>query len=48
MAELKTKPTANSVAAFLDKVSDKARRDDCVTVLEIMKDGTRPASHAST
>jgi hypothetical protein len=41
MAELKTKPTADSVAAFLDKVSDKARRDDCFTVLEMMKDVTK-------
>lgn len=41
MAELKTKPTADSVAAFLDKVSDKSRRDDCFTVLEIMKHVTK-------
>jgi len=37
MAELKTKATDESVTAFLNKVSDKGRRDDCFAVLEIMK-----------
>lgn len=40
MAELKTKPTKASVSGFLNKVSDKSRRDDCLKVLEIMKDVT--------
>ena len=40
MAELKTKPTKESVSGFLKKVSDKSRRDDCFTVLELMKDVT--------
>ncbi|HYJ88215.1 MAG TPA: DUF1801 domain-containing protein [Pyrinomonadaceae bacterium] len=40
MAELKTKPTDESVTAFLNKVSDEVRRDDCFAVLEIMKDVT--------
>jgi len=40
MAELKTKATDESVTAFLNKVSDKGRRDDCFAVLEIMKDVT--------
>lgn len=41
MAEPKTKPTAESVATFLNKVSDKSRRDDCLAVLDIMKDVTK-------
>jgi Domain of unknown function (DU1801) len=40
MAENKTKPTKNSVSGFLKKVSDKDRREDCLKVLEIMKDVT--------
>jgi hypothetical protein len=40
MAELKTKPTKASVSGFLNKVSDKSRREDCLKVLEIMKDVT--------
>ena len=34
MAELKTKPTKASVSGFLNKVSDKDRREDCLKVLE--------------
>ena len=41
MAELKTKPTAESVSAFLNKVSDKSRREDCLAVIDIMKDVTK-------
>lgn len=41
MAELKTKPTAESVSAFIEKISDKSRRDDCQAVIEIMKDVTK-------
>lgn len=37
MAEAKTKPTTESVTAFLNKVSDKGRRDDCFAVLDMMK-----------
>ena len=40
MAELKTKPTKASVSSFLNKVADKSRREDCLKVLEIMKDVT--------
>lgn len=40
MAEPKTKPTAASVSAFLNKVSDKGRREDCLAVLDIMKEVT--------
>ena len=37
MAENKTQPTSGSVTDFLNKVSDKVRRDDCFAVLDIMK-----------
>ncbi|HSS22137.1 MAG TPA: DUF1801 domain-containing protein [Pyrinomonadaceae bacterium] len=40
MAELKTKETSASVAAFLKKV-DKARREDCQTIVDIMRDVTK-------
>ena len=41
MAELKTKETKASVAAFLNKISDEQRRKDCQTVLELMERATR-------
>ena len=41
MAELKTKPTSKSVTSFLNKVSDKERREDCFAVLEMMKEVTK-------
>lgn len=41
MAELKTKPTVESVSDFLKRVEDKGRRDDCLTVIDIMKDVTK-------
>ncbi len=41
MAELKTKETTESVAAFLDRVSEKGRRDDCYAVVDIMRDITK-------
>ena len=40
MEEAKTQPTKESVSGFLKKVSDKGRREDCLKVLEIMKDVT--------
>ena len=40
MAELKTKETKASVAAFLNKISDVQRRKDCQTVLELMQRAT--------
>jgi hypothetical protein len=40
MAEPKTKPTEASVSAFLDKVPDAARRQDCRTVLGLMREVT--------
>ena len=37
MAELKTKRTGSSVAAFLDKLPDESRRKDCQALIRIMK-----------
>jgi hypothetical protein len=41
MAELKTKQTDQSVEKFLNGVADKKRREDCFTVLEMMKQITK-------
>lgn len=41
MAELKTKPTTESVTTFLNTVADKTRREDCFAVLEMMRDVTK-------
>lgn len=41
MAELKTKETTESVSAFLDKIADKRRREDCLAVVDIMRDVTK-------
>lgn len=41
MAEPKTKETTASVATFLKKVADKTRREDCQTVVEMMRDITK-------
>jgi hypothetical protein len=37
MAENKTKPTVASVTAFLNKVKDRQRRDDCFALLKMMQ-----------
>lgn len=37
----KTQPTSGSVKAFLASVADAARRRDCQTVLELMRDVTK-------
>ena len=37
MAENKTKPTKNSVHAFLNKIQNKEIRNDCFAVLEMMR-----------
>lgn len=37
MAELKTKPTDESVNAFLASIPDENRRQDCYTIVELMK-----------
>jgi hypothetical protein len=41
MAELKTKPTAVSVSAFLKRIPDEARRKDCLTLVRLMKRVTK-------
>ncbi len=41
MAELKTKPNEQSVAKFLKGIADKQTREDCFTILEIMKQITK-------
>ena len=40
MAELKTKPEPTSVKAFLNKISDETRREDCFRVAEMMEEIT--------
>lgn len=40
MAELKTRVNDQSVTAFLDKVTEDQRRQDCYTILEMMKKAT--------
>ncbi|NJN98586.1 MAG: DUF1801 domain-containing protein [Anaerolineales bacterium] len=37
MTELKTKPTEQSVEAFLQGVDNEQKRQDCFTVLELMR-----------
>ena len=41
MSELKTKPNKQSVKKFLEKVTDKDKREDCYTVLKLMKKVTK-------
>lgn len=40
MAELRTKETQSSVGAFLDAIPDAVRREECHTILEIMRRAT--------
>ena len=40
MAEIKTKPTADSVQAFLNTVTDEQKRKDSFVLLEMMKKAT--------
>lgn len=40
MAENKTKPTGNSVAAFLDAIDDKDKRRDCKKIAAMMRAAT--------
>lgn len=40
MAELKTKPTKESVAKFLNAIENEQKRKDCKTILKIMKEVT--------
>ena len=41
MAELKTKPTAQSVKAFIDGLPDETLRKDCRVILRMMKAATK-------
>ncbi len=41
MAELKTKVNNQSVGKFLDGITDEKKRQDCFTVLELMKQAAR-------
>lgn len=41
MAELKTKRTGSSVEAFLARIPDPARREDCRALVKLMKQATR-------
>jgi len=38
MAELKTKPTKESVKKYLDSIKDKSRRDDCIQIAKMMEE----------
>ena len=40
MAELKTRPTGESVTAFLKRATDGERRKDCATLVRLMKKST--------
>lgn len=40
MAELKTQPTASSAEALIEGIADDARREDCRTLLDLMKRAT--------
>ncbi|TKG95966.1 DUF1801 domain-containing protein [Puteibacter caeruleilacunae] len=40
MAELKTKPTDESVEQFIEKTQDPIKKEDCLALLEIMKEIT--------
>jgi hypothetical protein len=40
MTENKTKPTKDSVSAFLNKIQDQQLRDDCFVILEMMRQVT--------
>ena len=40
MAEPKTKPTDQPVLEFLNRIENDTRRQDCLTVLELMQDAT--------
>ncbi|HXU34019.1 MAG TPA: DUF1801 domain-containing protein [Thermoanaerobaculia bacterium] len=45
MAEPKTRPTGESVAAFIDRLEPEARRDDCRTLVQLFEKVTgKPAT----
>jgi hypothetical protein len=41
MAEAKTKPTAQNVDDFVNKITNAGRRDDCRAVIKVMKAATK-------
>ena len=45
MAELKTKRNEQSVSEFLSSILDEVKRQDCFTLLEIMKEATQTEPH---
>jgi hypothetical protein len=40
MSELKTRPSDESVQVFIDSIADERRREECQTVLDLMRDVT--------
>ena len=50
MAELKTKPTKQSVTEFLNRISDPERRADCLAIAKIMEEltGAQPQMWGSS
>ena len=40
MADMKTKPTGEDVTQFLNAISDEKKRQDSITILEIMREVT--------
>ena len=49
MPENKTRPTSRSAVAFLNKIRDRQRRDDCLAILEMMRQvsGSEPVMWGS-
>lgn len=41
MAEPKTRPTDESVDAFIDRIDPEARREDCRTLVKMFQEATR-------
>lgn len=40
LVEIKTKPTAESITAFINKIADEQKRKDCFVLVELMKKAT--------
>lgn len=40
LIEIKTKPTAMSVAEFIDNIGEEQKRADCLVILDLMKKAT--------
>lgn len=40
LVEIKTKPTAMSVAEFINNISEEQKRADCLVILDLMKKAT--------